>query len=562
MTPHERIKTVGDHRVELQIEGMTCEDCAASIERALAETPGVRRATVTFPTKLAVVEGEGLEPGALTEAVESAGYRAAIAESARAEAGSHQTAPHLSKGHPDLVVLGGGSAGFAAAIRAAELGVRVTLVEGGTLGGTCANVGCVPSKTLLRAADLRHRAAHNGFDGIGTTTSAVDFSRLMAQKDALVASLRQDKYANVLAAYPGVTLRRGRGYLNHDGSLSIGAEEFRTERLVVTTGASAWAPPIPGLAEAGYLTSTEALSLAEIPTSLIVLGGSAVGLELGQLFARLGSRVSILEAMPRLVPSEDAEVASELAALLRQEGLEIRTGISVERVSRGVRGYELTVAMDGRADTLVADALLVATGRRANTSGFGLEHAGIALGAKDEIKVDEFLATTRSRVYAAGDVIGDPMFVYVAAYGGALAAENAINGHSRRYDLTALPRVTFTDPQVASVGMTDGDAHRAGLDAIVARLPLSHVPRAQAAHDTRGFIKLVADRATGHLLGAQILAPDAGEMIAEPALALRHALTVTDLAAAFHPYLTLPEGVKLAALAFTKDVSKLSCCAV
>ena len=463
---------------------------------------------------------------------------------------------------PDLIVLGGGSAGFAAAIRAGELGARVTLVEGGTLGGTCVNVGCVPSKTLLRAADVRQRAAQHGFEGLGTTTTALDWPRLLAQKDALVASLRRDKYERVLAAHSRVTLRHGRACLNPDGSVSIDGGTLRAERLILTVGASPWAPPIPGLAESGYLTSAEALSLASVPTSLIVLGGGSVGLELAQLFARVGARVTILEALPRLLPAEDDEVASELAALLREEGLDIRTGVSVTGVGRGRRGSELTIATDGRSETIAGEALLVATGRRANTNGFGLRGAGIALGPKGEIVVDEFLRTSRAGVYAAGDAIGDPMFVYVAAYGGYLAAENALGSTPQRYDLTALPRVTFTDPQVASVGFTEADARQDGLDPIVARLPMSYVPRALAAHDTRGFITLIADRATRRLIGAQILATDAGEMIAEPTLALKHGLSVTDLATAFHPYLTLAEGVKLAAQTFTKDVSKLSCCAV
>lgn len=463
---------------------------------------------------------------------------------------------------PNLIVLGGGSAGFAAAIRAGELGAGVTLIEGGTLGGTCVNVGCVPSKTLLRAADVRYRATHHSFEGLGTTTTTLEWSHLLAQKDALVASLRRDKYEHVLTAHPRVILRHGRACLNPDGSLSIGGDTLRAERVILTMGASPWAPPIPGLAESGYLTSAEALRLAAVPASLIVLGGGSVGVELGQLFARVGARVTILEALPRLVPAEDDEVAAELAALLRREGLEVRTGTSVSRVSHGARGYELTVATDGRVERISGEALLVATGRRANTRGSGLNRAGIALGTKGEIVVDEFLRTSRAGVYAAGDVIGDPMFVYVAAYGGHLAAENALGSTPRPYDLTALPRVTFTDPQVASVGFTEADARRSGLDPIVARLPMSYVPRALAAHDTRGFIKLVADRATRRLIGAQILATDAGEIIAEPTLALRHRLTVTDLATAFHPYLTLAEGVKLAAQTFTKDVSKLSCCAV
>jgi mercuric reductase len=385
-------------------------------------------------------------------------------------------------GTPDVVVLGGGSAGFAAAIRAADLGARVMLIEGGTLGGTCVNVGCVPSKTLLRAAEVRHRASHHAFVGVPTAAEPPAFAEVMAQKDALVAALRQEKYSDVLAAYPTITLRHGRGVVNQDLSISVDGEVLEPARLVITTGASPWAPPIEGLAEAGYLTSTEALALATLPTSLVVIGGSAVGLEIAQLYGRLGTRVTVLEAMPALVPAEDGQVGAELAGYLREEGLDIRTGVSIQRVSRDQAGYTLRVATaDGGDETLAAEHLLVATGRRANTRGFGLEDAGIEVGKRGELRVNQYLQTSRPEVYAAGDVIGDPMFVYVAAYGGHLAAENAIRGDTREYDLSALPRVTFTDPQVAAVGMTEEDARRSGGDVMVATLPLSYVPRALAA---------------------------------------------------------------------------------
>lgn len=472
------------------------------------------------------------------------------------------TGPGVSSGRaPDLVVLGGGSAGFAAAIHAAELGARVTLVEGGTLGGTCVNVGCVPSKTLIRAAEAQHRAAHHPFAGVRTSAQPPDVGQIMAQKDALVAALQQEKYRDVLAAYDAITLRQGRGAIRPDLSISVDGDVVRPGRIVIATGASPWAPPIPGLAEMGYLTSTDALSLPACPESLIVIGGSAVGLEIAQLYARLGTRVTVLEAMPTLVPAEDAEIGAALEGYLREEGLEVRTGVSITRAGRAGREAIVEVAAGGRPQTFRAERLLVATGRRANTRGYGLEEAGIAVGPKGEIRVNEYLQTSRPGVYAAGDVTGDPMFVYVAAYGGHLAAENALRGDSRRYDLSALPRVTFTDPQVASVGLTEGGARQQGVDVMVASLPLSYVPRALAAHDTRGFIKLVADRRTRRLVGAHILAAEAGEMIQEPTIAIKHGLGIDDITATFHPYLTLAEGLRLAAQAFTKDVKKLSCCA-
>jgi mercuric reductase len=272
-------------------------------------------------------------------------------------------------------------------------------------------------------------------------------------------------------------------------------------------------------------------------------------------------RVTVLEALPRLVAVEDADIGNALADYLRSEGLDVYADVRVDRVSRGSDGYEVQYHAGSAARLARAEQLLVAAGRRANTAGFGLDTIGVILGTKGEIVVNEFLQTTNPNVYGAGDVIGDPMFVYVAASGGALAAENALTGNGRRYDLSALPKVTFTDPAVASVGLTEDQARAQGIEPLVSKLPLEHVPRALAARDTRGFIKLVADAGSKRIVGAHILAAEAGEMMTESVLAIKFGLTIEDLTSTFHPYLTLSEGIKLAAQAFTKDVAKLSCCA-
>ncbi|HWP02564.1 MAG TPA: mercury(II) reductase [Gemmatimonadaceae bacterium] len=461
----------------------------------------------------------------------------------------------------DLVVLGGGSAGFAAAIRGAELGARVALVERGVLGGTCVNVGCVPSKTLIRAAEAQHRRTHHGFDGIPSSDGRVDWERVRAQKDRLVDTLRVEKYAAVLEAYEGIQLLVGRGKLQppHAVLLDDGTR-VDADAVLIATGASPWVPPIPGLGAIDYLDNASAMALDRLPASLAVLGGSAVGLELAQMFARLGVMVSVLEALPRIMPAEEPDVGEALAGYLRAEGLRIFAGAKVERVERA-SGFVRVVFSAGTEETIDVEKVLVATGRRANTAGLGLEEAGVALGSKGEIMVDEYLQTSIPAVYAAGDVIGDPMFVYVAAYAGALAAENALSGNSRRYDVSVLPRVTFTDPAVASVGLSEDAGRAAGIEVMASTLPLSQLPRARAAHDVRGFVKLVADARSRRLIGAHILAPEAGEMVTEAVLAIRFGLNIEDLTATLHPYLTLSEGIRLAAQGFSRDVAKLSCCA-
>jgi len=461
----------------------------------------------------------------------------------------------------NLAIVGSGAAAFAAAIRASELGARVAMIEKGVLGGTCVNVGCIPSKTLLRAAEARFRSSHHGFLGIHGKPPDVDFGAVMRQKTDLVETLRHEKYENVLAAHPSITLLHGHARLLPEGGVQVDGRSLDAPKVLIATGAQPWIPPIPGLKEAGYLTNVEALALESLPARLIVLGGSAVGLEIAQLYQRLGSQVTVIEIMPRIAPAEDPDVGEDLAHYLREEGMTVITGTTVKGVLRSRGCYRVQTDSTSWAKSVEADQLLVAAGRRSTTQGMGLEKAGVRLGRKGEVVVNDYLESTRSGVYAGGDVLGDPMFVYVAAYGGMIAAENAIEGNRRRYDLAAVPRVTFTDPQMASVGLTIEQATREGLKAVEAKLPLSYVPRALAARDTRGFIKLVAEERTGRILGAHILAPEAGEIVMEPALAIRYGLTVDQIASAFHPYLTHAEGIKLAAQTFEKDVSKLSCCA-
>ncbi len=545
------------YELTLDVAGMTCEHCERAVAKALRSVPGVREVLeVSHARALArIVAGPEATNEGIAQAVGAAGYRATI----RA---ARSPAAHGNGDEFDLLVVGGGSAGFAAAIKGAELGARVALVEGGTLGGTCVNVGCVPSKTLIRAAEAQHRRAHHGFAGIPSADGRPEWAAVRAQKDGLVAALRQAKYWDVLRAYEAITLVEQRATLTSGRSVRLADGRTLTGgKVVVTTGASPWAPPIPGLAEVGYLDSTGAMALDRLPRSLLVIGGSAVGLELAQMFSRLGVQVTVLEALPRLVPSEEPAIGQALAGYLRDEGLAIHTGVQITRVARRRDGYTVAFDEGGAARTVSADQLLVATGRRANTAGLGLEALGVTLGPKGEIAVNEFLQSSHPDLYAAGDVIGDPMFVYVAAYGGTVAAENALAGNRRRYDLTALPKVTFTDPAVASVGLTEAEARAQGIEPLVATLPLEHVPRALAARDTRGFVRLLAHPDTRKILGAHILAAEAGEMVTEAALAIRFGLTTDDLTATFHPYLTLSEGIKLAAQTFTKDVAKLSCCA-
>ena len=462
-----------------------------------------------------------------------------------------------------LVIVGGGSAAFSASLKAADLGARAVIINDGLpMGGTCVNVGCVPSKTLIRAAETLYRAARPPtFAGIATSGRLVGFKEVIEQKRALVQELRQAKYADVIGDNERITFVEGRARLLDAKTVATDTLKLKADAILIATGARPSVPSIPGLDSIHYLTNESAFELEALPESLLVLGGRFIALECAQMFARFGSRVTVLQRSDRILPDEAPDLTDALTGFLRDEGLEIVTGVSTRRVTQDKVGVVVEADVHGQRRTFHATHLLVATGRAPNVENVGLEAVGVKTTARGGIAVDDTLQTSVPAIYAAGDVLGENMFVYAAAYEGSLAAENALTGVRRNRDYTALPWVIFTDPQVAGVGLDEKQAKAQGIDAQTATLPLSHVPRSLAARDTRGFIKLIRDRQTDRLVGARILAAEGSELLMEVSLAIKFGITMRDLTACFHPYLTLSEGVKLAALAFTKDVNKLSCCA-
>ena len=468
--------------------------------------------------------------------------------------------PLSSDRHYDLAVIGAGSAGFAAAITAAEQGAQVALIGHGTIGGTCANTGCVPSKTLIRAVETLHQAnAASRFCGIEATAKLLDWRAIIAQKDELVSGLRQAKYADLLSAYDGISYLEGEAHLA-EGGVRIGGERVCAPRVIIATGARPAIPAIPGIENLDVLTSTTALELQHLPRSLLVVGGGFVGTELAQLFARAGVKVSLV-CRSRLLPAAEPEIGDALTRYFRDEGIAVHCAVAYRACRRTDDGIALAVAQGDEERVFEAESILVAAGRRPNTQRLGLRQAGVAQRDDGAIAVDERMRTTRPGTYAAGDITGRDPFVYMAAYGARIAAHNALNGDNRRYDNSAMPWVVFSDPQGAGVGLTEAQARAAGYDVGTSLLQLDQVPRALAARDTRGLIKLVADARTRRLIGAHILAPEGADSIQTAALAIRAGFTVENLAETIFPYLTTVEGLRLAAQAFRKDVTKLSCCA-
>ena len=534
----------------LQVTGMTCDHCAASVQQALLAVAGVSRAEVSYPDATARVEmAAGTPVAALLDAVRAKGY------GAEARGTASKTKSKLS-----VAIIGTGSAAFAAAIRAVEEGAAVTVIEASTTGGTCVNVGCVPSKILIRAAHVAHLQARHPFPGLAKHAPVLDRKALVAQQQARVDELRHAKYESILETNPGITLLRGFARFEDAKTLVVkqpdGTEKRLTpDRILIATGRSPQIPDVPGLAGTPFWTSTEALVAEETPAHLIVYGGSVVALELAQAFLRLGSRVTLV-ARGTLLSKEDPAIGEGLKAALIEEGMRVLTDTTVNAVRFDGKVFEL----DTSAGTVSGDKLLVATGRKPNTAGLNLAAAGVDTNASGAIVVDDHLRTSQPHIFAAGDCTNAPQFVYVAAAAGTRAAIN-MTGSDAALDLSVVPAVVFTDPQVATVGLTEAQANELGTETDSRTLTLDNVPRALANFDTRGFLKLVADKQTGRLLGAQVLAAEGGEIIQTAALAIRNRMTVADLAGQLFPYLTMVEGLKLAAQTFSKDVKALSCCA-
>lgn len=470
----------------------------------------------------------------------------------------------------DLVVIGSGGGAFAAAIRATNLGKRVLMVERSTVGGTCVNTGCVPSKALLAAAEVRHLSLDSGrFPGISASAGVVDMKELIGGKRALVETMRSEKYVDLIGEY-GWELRHGDAVFagtEDDPVLEIMApdgtrESVRAAHYLVATGSTPWAPPIEGLQDVEYLTSTSAMELDEVPESLLVFGGGYVALEQAQLFARLGSKVTML-VRSRLASAEEPEASRALMGVFADEGIRVvrRASVSSVRTDRATGGIVATAGVSGGQEEFRAARVLVATGRRPVTEGLNLAAVGVKTGDRGEILVNNGLASSNERIWAAGDVTGHREFVYVAASHGTVAVENAFNSAGREVNYRHLPRVTFTGPALAAVGMTDKEARESGIRCECRVLPLEYVPRALVNRDTRGFIKIVADAATGRIVGITTVAKDAGDLAAAGVYILEAGMTVDRVANLWSPYLTMAEGIRIAARSFKTDVSKLSCCA-
>ena len=565
--------------IKLEIQGMTCDDCVTTIEKKLEGLEGLKSKSVSYPehSGLFSFDTEKTSKEEIIERINSTGHYKVVEEINNGKNGSGKSVNNeseqktlLQNSDYNLIIIGGGSAAFSAAIKASEMEKNVLMInEGLPIGGTCVNVGCVPSKTLIRTAEQLHNANHPNFTGITPGENKIDFKEVIRQKTELVEDLRQKKYVDVISGDPNVTVIKGRAKIVDKNSVvlrtpngEVNGETKTGQVILIATGSSTFIPDIPGLKESGYLINDTLYELQELPEHLIIIGGRYIALENAQMFARLGSKVTVLQRSNRIIPTEMPDISGTLTDYLREEGIEIKTGVKIQSVSKNGNKVFVNTSVKDKYEIIEGTHLLVATGRKGNTDNVGLENLGIELHGNGFIKTDEYNRTNVSNIFAAGDVTGEHLFVYTAAYAAALAVENAFGESLKEKDYTVLPWVVFTDPQIAGVGMDEDQAVKAGINYDVSKIELKDVPRSLAARNTKGFIKLIRNKENDKLIGARILASEGSELLMEISLAIKFGITVNELKQMFHPYLTLSEGIKLAAITFDKDVNKLSCCAV
>lgn len=462
----------------------------------------------------------------------------------------------------DLAIIGGGAGAFAAAIKANELAAKTVFINSGLpLGGTCVNVGCVPSKTLLHAAELLNTAKHHGVPGIELSVSKADYAAVVADELALVEKLRAEKYEQVLKGLENVTFIEGRAAFVSNNVVKVGEQRFEAAKFVIATGSTAVVPEVEGLVKAGYITHVEAMKLKEVPKRLAVIGAGPVGLELCQLYARFGSQVTVLQRANRIMPKAEPVLTERLQRVLLDEGISIKTSVQVTRVTTENDAKTVFYSSSAGNESIEVDEILVAAGKIPNTAELNLGAIGVEVDEKQAIVTQPNLQTSQPHIFAAGDVTNLPLRLETTAgKEGTYAVENALSGADRSIDYRSVPWTVFTDPQLASVGYTE-EEQMAELKACACRtISFDKLPKGLITKRTDGLVKINIHPQTKVIMGVHILAPNAGDLIAQAMVLIKNKNTIDDLEDMLPVFPTLSEAIKLAGKSFTRDIAKMSCC--
>ncbi|MDE2738079.1 MAG: dihydrolipoyl dehydrogenase [Rhodobacteraceae bacterium] len=450
----------------------------------------------------------------------------------------------------DLIVIGGGPGGYVCAIRAGQLGLSVACVESReTLGGTCLNVGCIPSKALLHASHQYHEAIHN-FPKVGivTDSASIDWDMMLSYKQSTIDA--NTGGIEFLFKKNKVDWIKGKGEIVEPGKVRVGDQTFETRNIVIATGSEPSSLKGVEVDEKTVVTSTGALELSSIPVELVIIGAGIIGLELGSVYARLGSKVTVLEYLDGITPGMDAEVSKTLQRILKRQGMDFKLGVEVTSVAKKGKAntVEFKIRKTGKMETIKADIVLLSTGRRPYTDGLGLEKLGIGLTKQGQIEVDSIFQTNIKGIYAIGDVTPGPMLAHKAEDEGVAVAEE-IAGKKGYVNHDVIPSVIYTQPEVAAVGKTEEQLKEEGVDYKIGKFPFQGNARAKSIFQANGFVKMLADRETDKILGCHIIGPSASDLIQEVCLGLEFGVSAEDIALTCHGHPTYSEAVKEAALA-------------
>ena len=462
----------------------------------------------------------------------------------------------------DLIIIGGGAGAFASAIKANELKAKTLLINKGLpLGGTCVNVGCVPSKTLLWAGEVMHQAKHHNIPGIDIEIKNFDFAKVVQHEIDLVEKLRAEKYEKVLSGLENVTNVEGKVTFISPTEIETNGQTYTANKFIIAAGSTATIPQIEHIREVGYLTHVEALKLKQLPKELIVVGAGPVGLEFAQMYARFGTKVTILHRSSSIFRPGESKLTDRLAEVLAQEGITIKLNAQVKSARKEGDKKVLTYTVEGKEERVSADEILLAVGKTPNTEGLNLDKAGVEIDERRAVKVSKNFQTTVKHIFAVGDVINLPIRQEpTAGREGTLACENALSNTQNSIDYTSVPWTIFTDPQLAGVGLTEEQEIEQLGSCLCRTVSLGDVPKALIMQRTEGLVKMVVHPQTKQILGVHILAPNAGELIAQAMWLIKNKNTIDDVANSLPMFPTLSEAIKIVALSFTKDISKLSCC--
>lgn len=462
----------------------------------------------------------------------------------------------------DLIIIGGGAGAFAAAIKANELSAKTLMVNQGLpLGGTCVNVGCVPSKTLLWAAEVIHQAKHHGIPGINLEVKNFDFAKVIQHELNLVAKLRTEKYEKVLNQLEHVTFLEGKALFISPNEIEVVGQTYTAKKFIIAAGSQASVPPIENIQKVGYLTHIEALKLKKQPKELIIIGAGPLGLEFSQMFARFGTKVTILHRSELIFAKGEPELTIRLAEILTGEGITIKTGVQVQSARKEADKKIISYLIDGKHEEISAGEILLAAGKTPNTQNLALEKAGVEIDNSQAIKVNRYFQTSQVHIFAVGDITNAPLRLEpTSGREGTLAAENALKNVQNSIDYNTVPWTIFTDPQLAGVGFTEEEQMKRFGTCMCKTVSFDNVPKALIINRTEGLIKMAIHPKSKQIMGVHILSPNAGDLISQAMVLIKNKNTINDVINSLPMFPTLSEAIKISALSFTKDISKLSCC--